>query len=377
MADIETLDWIKRIDDALLQLDEKPQFNLPSTVPLKEISELLEKLFKRQNVRIEHQGKGWQKGAALFSGLGDTLSVLAIEWTPLDVPIFFVLSQQDLRELVGDLLGGEEAATPFFDASLASGILHYLTIEVVQKLEASRFLYPLSPRVGHAPLDIRAELSRTHCFVSDVSLFLGKKTIWGRVLVPEEFREKLKAQMSNFSHVEMSEDQGEKIMVDLALQVGRGILSIDEWKSVKIGDFVLLDHCSYNPHEQKGSVILKLGDTPVFRGRLKQGSIKISEYPLYEEVEMGDQFTNSDQESDFLKEDSAKNDVDSLPLHLSVEVGRIRMSIKELRALSPGNLLDLGVAPEQGVDILVNGRKMGRGELIRMGETVGIRILSL
>ena len=396
MTTTETFDWIKKIDDALLHLDEKPQFSISSEFPLEAIARLLEKLFSHSKINLECQEKGWQKPEALFSGLGENLSVLTIEWTPLETPVYFLLSEQDLKALMGDLLGGEEQATPFFDPSLAEGFFHYLAIEVLQTLESSLYLSPLSPRLGYSPLDIREELKTTHCFVSDVSLGLGDKHIWGRLLVPEEFRKQLSAQMSNLPHIEMSDHQAEKFMVDVVMEVGEGRLSLDEWKGVDVGDFVLLDRCTFNPEEGKGSVILRLGDEPIFRGRFKQGSIKISDYPLFEEVQMEEESKEEEEGvPDILLDEemnldapssrgrasggfvsAPKQDVDSLPVHLTVEVGRVRMSVKELRQLSPGNTLELGVAPEQGVDLLVNGKKMGRGELIRMGETLGIRILS-
>ncbi|MCH9611150.1 MAG: hypothetical protein S4CHLAM81_14760 [Chlamydiales bacterium] len=389
----QTFDWIKKIDDALLQLDQKPQFALPSSLPIKAICQRLETLFARSSISIEHQDKGWQKPSALFQGLGDNLSVLAIEWTPLDSELYFLLSEQDLKELMGDLLGGKEVATPFFDPALSEGFLNYLAIELLQVLEATRYLAPLSPRIGHAPLDIHEQLKQSNCFVSDVSLNLGNKHIWGRLLVPEEFRSKLNKQMANLSHLEMTPDQAAKIEVDLKFEMGESSIALSEWKRVAPGDFIVLDRCSFNPDESKGNLTVKLGDDPIFRGKLKQGNIKLLEYPLYEEVKMEedpqvdpedmpapDILTDGGMDLDspsggFVSE--ANYDVDSLPVHLSVEVGRKRLSVKDLRELAPGNTLDLGITPEQGVDLLVNGKRVGRGELIRMGDTLGVRILSL
>ena len=387
MTAAETTDWIKKIDAALLHLDEKPQFALPTEPPLSALEGLLEKLFDHPKIRIEHQARGWQKSLQLFDGLGENLSVLAIEWTPLEAPLYFILSEQDLKEMMADLLGGEEAATPFFDPALAEGFFHYLAIEVLQKLEAMRFLAPLSPRIGIAPLNIREELKEKNCFVSDVSLSLHEKNIWGRLLIPETFRKQLKSQMANLPHLEMSDTQAEKISVDVALEVGSGQLSVDEWKGVQNGDFIILDRCSFNPQEGKGSVTLKLGDEPIFRGRFKSGGIKISDYPLYEEVDNSMEEEPQVDGPEFFREEDAdaheggfvsapKQEIGTLPVNLTVEVGRVRMTIKELKQLAPGNLLELGVSPEQGVDLLVNGKKMGRGELISMGETLGIRILS-
>jgi flagellar motor switch protein FliN/FliY len=62
---------------------------------------------------------------------------------------------------------------------------------------------------------------------------------------------------------------------------------------------------------------------------------------------------------------------------LVVEVGQIRLTMDKLLALEPGNLLDLNVRPEDGVTLIVNGKTIGKGELVRMGESIGVRILQL
>lgn len=379
------IDWAKKIDTALLHLDEKPQFGLTSDFPIEALEELLGRLFDRPNIKASHTEKGWQEGLQLFEGLGEKLSVLAIEWTPLETPLYFILGELDLKELMGELLGGEEAATPFFDASLSEGFFHYLALEILQLLEALRFMAPLSPRIKEAPLDIKLELEKTACFVSDISLILHDKTVWGRLLVPEDFRKALKKNIANLPSMEMSEGQARKIPVELILEVGKSHLSLQEWKEVKLGDFILLDRCSYDPHEKKGSLILRLGEEPIFRGRFKEEGIKLSEYPLYEEV--NNKMEENEEIPDFLGETEKEplegsfvshkeSDFDSLPVNLTVEVGRIRMSIKELKDLSPGNVIEMNVTPEEGVDLVVNGKKVGRGELIRMGEALGVRILS-
>lgn len=66
-----------------------------------------------------------------------------------------------------------------------------------------------------------------------------------------------------------------------------------------------------------------------------------------------------------------------IPLQIAVEVGRFQMTIEKMMELQPGNTLNLYVRPEDGVDLVVNGRRIGRGELLRFGDTLGIRILEI
>ena len=66
-----------------------------------------------------------------------------------------------------------------------------------------------------------------------------------------------------------------------------------------------------------------------------------------------------------------------IPLTLSVEVARLQISLEKLLQLSPGNILELPTRPEQGVDVVIEGKKVAKAELIKLGEMLGIKILKL
>jgi flagellar motor switch protein FliN/FliY len=67
--------------------------------------------------------------------------------------------------------------------------------------------------------------------------------------------------------------------------------------------------------------------------------------------------------------------LDKVPVILVVEAGRLQMSAKELLDVQPGNMLELDMRPEQPVDLVINGARVGRGELVQVGEMVGVRVV--
>jgi flagellar motor switch protein FliN len=69
--------------------------------------------------------------------------------------------------------------------------------------------------------------------------------------------------------------------------------------------------------------------------------------------------------------------IDEIPLSVIIEVGRLQMSVKKMMDLQPGNLLELDVHPENGVDLVVNGKRIAKGELVKLGEALGVRILDI
>lgn len=67
----------------------------------------------------------------------------------------------------------------------------------------------------------------------------------------------------------------------------------------------------------------------------------------------------------------------TIPISLNVELGRVQISMEKLLHLEPGNLLELDFHPENGVHLVVNGKVIGKGELVRINDAIGIRILDL
>ncbi len=69
--------------------------------------------------------------------------------------------------------------------------------------------------------------------------------------------------------------------------------------------------------------------------------------------------------------------LDSISLTLSVELSRLQVPLKKVLEMRPGNILDMEI-PKQGfVDLIVSGKKVGQGELVKLGDVVGIRILEM
>lgn len=59
---------------------------------------------------------------------------------------------------------------------------------------------------------------------------------------------------------------------------------------------------------------------------------------------------------------------------VSVELGRTRMTVRELLALAPGAIVELDKAAGAPVDLLVNGTLMARGEVVVIDEEFAVRI---
>jgi flagellar motor switch protein FliN/FliY len=63
-----------------------------------------------------------------------------------------------------------------------------------------------------------------------------------------------------------------------------------------------------------------------------------------------------------------------VPVSLAVEIGRARMTVGETLALRPGSIVTLDRLAEEPLDLLVNGTRIARGEVVVIDEDFGLRI---
>lgn len=66
-----------------------------------------------------------------------------------------------------------------------------------------------------------------------------------------------------------------------------------------------------------------------------------------------------------------------VPLEVSVELGRTRMSIQSLLALGPGSVIELDKIAGEPLDIMVNGRLIARGEAVVVNDKFGVRLTDI
>ncbi len=70
-------------------------------------------------------------------------------------------------------------------------------------------------------------------------------------------------------------------------------------------------------------------------------------------------------------------DLDSIldiPITLSVEIGKSRLSIRNLLQLNQGSVVELDRMAGEALDVLINGMLVAHGEVVVVNEKLGIRL---
>lgn len=155
----------------------------------------------------------------------------------------------------------------------------------------------------------------------------------------------------------------------LAVESAEAPLTLSELRSLQPGDVVMLDSLP----DQQLLLRLMAGNAQGQRFETharRTGAGLECLAPL--------KAVNPDR-NDVMTETSAASDLDvsldDLPLKLVCQVGSVELSLAQLREMGPGSLLPLTATAHEGVDLMVNGRRVGRGELVNIGDGLGVRLL--
>ncbi len=66
-----------------------------------------------------------------------------------------------------------------------------------------------------------------------------------------------------------------------------------------------------------------------------------------------------------------------IPVGVSVELGRTQLEVSEVLQLGQGSVLELEKLAGEQLEVLVQGRPIGRGEVVVVNEKFGIRLTDI
>jgi flagellar motor switch protein FliN/FliY len=66
-----------------------------------------------------------------------------------------------------------------------------------------------------------------------------------------------------------------------------------------------------------------------------------------------------------------------IPVELTVEIGRARLTIGELLGLGGGSIVELTKSASAKFDVLINGKPIAQGEAVKMNDRFGVRLTEI
>jgi flagellar motor switch protein FliN len=395
------LNWVKQIHQLLIDAKAIPFSGYAPEFPWDTLSEEIASLLELRSLTISPRKTAVLKSHELTSGFGSGFIVIALDLTPLEGQVFWIMGKEDVAKLTSLALVPSNGNKGFSSPKFQEGFYYFLASQVVLAIDYLHALGDLSPKIGKT-----AALPDEEALCIDVALEHPKHSLWGRLICPASTHQAFKNHFATAQPPALTSAMTKQLHVPIHFDVGHTTLSITDWKKVKVGDFIILDRCTFDPKTLKGTATLMLHGSPLLRARIKDQHLKIVDYAIYHEEPnqmptnlppdeehpeenfeaeelSSTQFEENGEENHLWSTENGTQGAEKLvttqeiPLMLTVEVARLQITLEKLLQLSPGNVLELPVHPEQGVSVVVGGKKVAKAELVKLGDLLGIKILQL
>ncbi len=330
--------------------------------PLVDSLKLIDPVLVKLNNRLHQRRQPW---------IGEWAGqALRVEWAcpggaqPGSKEVLLTLEHEPLRLLVpaqalDDLLGGQWVDSP------ATGV-NPLAMTLLTEMALLALIEPMEARLRKSlQVTERARLPRPPNFVVSlsVSIRLGDAPAFAVVVEMTPISAHWVASLLE-ENLARQADPLPQLRLSGRIEAGHAPLRLSDLRSLQPGDVVMLD-CL--PADQ---LRLTLAERLQARGRTDGNCFYLIEAPQPIPPDMENTMSDVDSSA------SLDSQLDDLPLKLVCQAGSVEVSLAQLRELGAGSLLLLAPQALDGVELQVNGRKLGQGQLVRIGDGLGVRVLS-
>lgn len=171
-------------------------------------------------------------------------------------------------------------------------------------------------------------------------------------------------------------EQWQQLPVPIAIRLPGPQLRSADWRALRAGDVIVLGTRGRMPLPQAYASDRRWPLQGSAEGWRIQGPAQ-SVSVLQESSAMNDNEVNAEMADAGSGADAGTQHAHNLPVSLEFDLGRVQISVGELATLQPGYVFALPAHLEgANVTIRANGRVAGRGEMVAVGDTIGVRLLS-
>ncbi|WP_348663544.1 type III secretion system cytoplasmic ring protein SctQ [Chlamydia vaughanii] len=361
--------WLKSRNDFLNSLVKTEESVSLPQFPKEVCERRLKEKFRLEDTSLTIQARGSLSATQAIKDFGTHILVQPFLAQPLEPGnFFFVTSEEDLQSFMVAVFNDSSLASYFYEKDKLLGFHYYCCAEFCKLLQELAWIPSLSAKVA-GEVQVSGKDLQGSYQVIDVTCGLDGKTMRFRLLFSDAVCNSCKKFLStsdqNFDVLQLGTTP-----LTMSVEVGYCQLTQEEWQQVVPGSFILLDSCLYDPDTEDSGGLLTVQGHQFFGGRFldtKSGEFKITSYPSLQQEEPAEETPEALPAA-------------PLPGHckLVAEAARYSLTVEEFLKLAPGSVLNFdGIHPSRGVDMILNGAKVGRGEIVSLGDVLGIRVLEV
>ena len=359
--------YLKKLNQSLLKLDKIPLMRNFAPFDFELFSSKLKTLLDVDNLEVNLTNSSWQEKDEIEKHISDNVSYLGFTFSPILGTVYLLTAEEDISKLINELTL-KNKKIKITSSILQEGYFRFLSLQTLDILNSLNIFQDLSAKI----IDEISSLDES-CFCLDFQIKINDTSIFVKIAVTPKFRESWEEYFINNPPLKALE-LSKSLNLLMNIELGKVSMSYESLKKIEVCDFVILDTINYDPKHNKGVVTLRLNDFKMFSAKIKQNKLNILDLSTVEEVKSMEKASENINEE---AADEPTTQLQNLPVTIVVEAARYKITLDKLMNLQPGNILDLAVHPERGVDLTVNGEIFAKAELMQIGDSLGVKITKI
>lgn len=264
--------WTQKLSQDLCQADQIPLLGSLEPFPWQELSLLLRKNLSLDQLSVEAKEPKWRDAGEIFDGFDPACHHLHFLLSPLKGDVSVLVSKQDLLTLSSYLLLDESMALKMEETFL-EGFKYFLAVEVLQAIDQLRFFRDISPQIQEKSTPANhAGLCLDLLIVIDES-----RSISLRIISSEDLIRSLRQHFAGLAK-KLNQEALKTTDLRLGFEIAKTSLSLEEWKNINEGDFIVLDHIYDSNDDQRSYLCLTVnGKRACMASKTTDGKIKVAD----------------------------------------------------------------------------------------------------
>lgn len=388
--------WQRLSKESLKEALHIPLFGSPPPFPWEVFLQDLQERYHDKELQLALIKTDWVNPSQWKNGLGKDPFTVGFEASSLRGKCFLATSCQSIKRLTLTMLSQKDPVSEDvheISTSFSIGFFHFLLLEVLESFA----------RIGCFPgiafsLSDHKDIPEEPLLSLEIALTYRKKNSSFCILIQKDFLASFRDFFSSTDFSSLNPEVAARTFVPLSFIIGSSVLRASQWKKIQPGDFLIVEKYGYNPKTKEGKATLMLKSKLLASCKIQGNSLELLEEP-YEEISMN--IDDNDQEQSFPSSEEDNGEAlhsfeeeapqqgpshreapapslsEEICLTVCVEIARIEMALDKVLSLQPGNVIDLSSPILDAVVLTIGGKAVAKGELLQLGETLGVKITGL
>jgi len=286
-----------------------------------------------------------------------------LEVLPTSNSIFLRVDERWTLELLRRLLNplGVEIRQSWLTEA-DGGFLEFVLLSVLERVQQeTHFPFHFSLKAGHSE---KKQATENRGMTTSFTLALPGASGLFRLFVPMD----LMASVQQWVPSKMPNCLPASVRWGFPLSLGQVELTPEELQSLETSDVVLFNEVA--------ELLFPATSKRGWRGLLERA--EVSRFRVEQYFERSARMESKGESETKISVDAAdgRPDFSQLPVLLHVVLAEKELSLAEANGLMPGSILELETREGEPVDLAVNGKQVGKGELVNVDGKLGVKILS-